>query len=95
MPSKILGMMASAKPSIVTGHEESEVKHNFEISNGGFYFYDENKLNQIMTKINYLIDSPKDSVEIGENARKFIIEKFSMEKILNIFEKEILKTYFN
>ncbi len=90
MPSKILGMMASAKPSIVTGHEDSEVKHNFEISNGGFYFYDENKLNQIMTKINYLIDSPKDSVEIGENARKFIIEKFSMEKILSIFENENL-----
>ncbi len=90
MPSKILGMMASAKPSIVTGHEESEVKQNFEISNGGFYFYDENKLNQIMTKINHLIESPKDSVEIGNNARKFIIEKFSMEKILNNFENENL-----
>lgn len=88
MPSKILGMMASAKPSIVTGYEESEVKHNFEISNGGFYYYENNKLNQIMTKINHLIESPKDSVEIGENARKFIIEKFSMEKILNNFENE-------
>jgi colanic acid biosynthesis glycosyl transferase WcaI len=88
MPSKILGMMASAKPSIVTGHEESEVKYNFEISNGGFYFYDENKLNQIMTKINHLIELPKDSGEIGNNARKFIIEKFSMEKILNNFENE-------
>lgn len=86
MPSKILGMMASAKPSIVTGHEESEVKHNFEISNGGYYFYDENKLNQIMAKISYLIEKPKDSSEIGENARKFIIEKFSMEKILRTFE---------
>jgi colanic acid biosynthesis glycosyl transferase WcaI len=88
MPSKILGMMASAKPSIVTGHEESEVKHNFEISKGGFYFYDENKLNQIMTKINHLIESPKDSSEIGNNSRKFIIEKFSMEEILNNFESE-------
>lgn len=88
MPSKILGMMASAKPSIVTGHEESEVKHNFEISKGGFYFYNENKLNQIMTKIHHLIESPKDSDEIGNNARKFIVEKFSMEKILNNFESE-------
>ena len=89
MPSKILGMMASAKPSIVTGHEESEVKHNFEISNGGFYFYDENKLNQIMTKINHLIESPKDSGDIGNNARKFIIEKFSSEKILSTFTDNI------
>lgn len=88
MPSKILGMMASAKPSIVTGYKESEVKQNFEISNGGFYFHSDNKLNQVMTKINHLIDSPKDSVEIGENARKFIIEKFSMEKVLNNFENE-------
>jgi colanic acid biosynthesis glycosyl transferase WcaI len=86
MPSKILGMMASAKPSIVTGHEESEVKHNFEISNGGFYFYDENKLEQITEKVNYLIESPIDSVEIGENARKFIIDRFSIEKTLRNFE---------
>lgn len=89
MPSKILGMMASAKPSIVTGHEESEVKHNFEISNGGFYFYSDNKLNQIMTKINHLIESPKDSGDIGNNARKFIIEKFSSEKILSSFMEKL------
>jgi colanic acid biosynthesis glycosyl transferase WcaI len=81
--------MASAKPSIVTGHEESEVKHNFEISNGGFYYYDNNKLNQIITKINHLIESPKDSLEIGVNAREFIIEEFSMEKILSIFANKI------
>ena len=89
MPSKILGMMASAKPSIVTGHEESEVKHNFEISNGGFYFYNDNKLQQIMKKINHLIESPKNSVEIGNNARKFIIEKFSSDKILSTFKEKL------
>ncbi|WP_396141526.1 WcaI family glycosyltransferase [Flavobacterium sp.] len=90
MPSKILGMMASAKPSIVTGHEESEVKHNFEISKGGFYFCGENKLNQIITKINYLIESEKDVEEIGKNARKFVVEKFSMDYVLNKFEKHLL-----
>jgi len=91
MPSKILGMMASAIPSIVTGHEESEVKHNFEISNGGFYYYSDDKLNQIITKINHLIESPQESKEIGKNARKFIIEKFSMEKILSDFETTVKK----
>ena len=89
MPSKILGMMASAKPSIVTGHEESEVKQNFEISNGGFYYYSNNKLNEILSKINHLKEYPQDSKEIGENARKFIIEKFSMEGILYNFKKEL------
>lgn len=87
MPSKILGMMASAKPSIVTGHEESEVKHNFEVSNGGFYYYEENKLDEILKQIKYLIESPQDSIEIGNNARKFIIEKFSMNSILNNYEQ--------
>jgi colanic acid biosynthesis glycosyl transferase WcaI len=90
MPSKILGMMASGKPSFVTGHEESEVKYNFEISNGGFYFYSENKLSQIIKKIDYLIESPEKSIEIGNNARKFIIDKFSMETILTNFENENL-----
>lgn len=89
MPSKILGMMASAKPSIVTGHQESEIKHNFEISNGGFYFYKENKLIQIIKKIHHLIEDSKVHNEIGDNARKFIIEKFSMEKILSNFEENI------
>lgn len=91
MPSKILGMMASAKPSIVTGHEESEVKYNFEISNGGFYYYEENKLEKIIEKIKNLIELPQESKETGENAREFIIEKFSMEKILSIFKGNIKK----
>jgi colanic acid biosynthesis glycosyl transferase WcaI len=91
MPSKILGMMASEKPSIVTGHEDSEVRTNFEISNGGFYFYENNSLELIMDKINCLIASSDLSREVGKNARKFVIEKFSMEKILNAFEDENLK----
>ncbi|HIB36727.1 WcaI family glycosyltransferase, partial [Mesonia sp.] len=37
MPSKILGMMASAKPSIVTGHKDSEVHKVLRDSNGGVY----------------------------------------------------------
>jgi len=37
-----------------------------------------------------LIELPINSDEIGNNARKFIIEKFSMEKILNNFENENL-----
>lgn len=90
MPSKILGMMASAKPSIVTGHEESEVKHNFEISNGGFYFFSNNKLDEILAKINHLMEYPQEAKEIGENARNFIIEKFSIEKVLIKFVDVLL-----
>ena len=38
MPSKILAMMASGKPSLVIGNERSEVKQIFEKSNGGLFF---------------------------------------------------------
>jgi hypothetical protein len=34
------------------------------------------------------MELPIDSVKIGNNARKFIIEKFSMKKILNNFKSE-------
>lgn len=34
----ILGMMASAKPSIVTGNKMSVVAKGFDDSIGGFYF---------------------------------------------------------
>jgi colanic acid biosynthesis glycosyl transferase WcaI len=91
MPSKILGMMASSIPSIVTGYKESEVKNNFEESKGGFYFYEENSLEQIMEKIQELINNPSLYKETGKNARKFVIEKFYKENILTNFEKELAK----
>ena len=43
-----------------------------------------------MTKINHLIKSTQEYKDVGNNARKFIIDKFSMEKILNNFENENL-----
>jgi colanic acid biosynthesis glycosyl transferase WcaI len=92
MPSKILGMMASAKPSIVTGHENSEVKYNFEISDGGFYFYDVNKMEQIIETVKKLIENPFQSENMGINSRKFVIDKYSMEKVLGQFQKDIEKS---
>lgn len=89
MPSKILGMMASAKPSIVTGFQYSEVKSNFEIADGGFYFYEDNRLELIMDKISILISNPLLSKQLGENARNYIIEKFSKEKILTTFKGKL------
>lgn len=91
MPSKILGMMASSIPSIVTGHEDSEVKNNFAQSKGGFYFYDDDALNQILKTIKELIDNPLLSEITGKNAREFVIEKFSKDKILTNFENEVCK----
>jgi colanic acid biosynthesis glycosyl transferase WcaI len=89
MPSKILGMMASAKPSIVTGNEYSEVKYNLEISEGGFYFYQDKKLHEIMRVLKNLMENPEQSEIIGSKARKFVIEKYSIESVLSQFQEDI------
>lgn len=89
MPSKILGMMASAKPSIVTGNEHSEVRHNLEISEGGFYFYQDKKLQEIMGVVKRLIKNPEESKTIGDNARKFVVQKYSIESVLSQFQTDI------
>jgi colanic acid biosynthesis glycosyl transferase WcaI len=88
MPSKILGMMASAKPSIVTGHEDSEIKVNFTNSGGGCYF-DENNLDTIKNNILYLKNQTDISQIMGNKARDFVIEHFSHENVLSQFQTEL------
>lgn len=90
MPSKILGMMASEIISIVTGHENSEVKHNFKISKGGYYYYQEDKLEKIFLKIKKLIELKGSVSDVGKNARLFVIENFSKNKVLFEYEKKLL-----
>lgn len=89
MPSKILGMMASSKPSLVTGHDNSEVQKVFEISNGGYYFSGKEKLSNCIQIINELSSDKEKGNKMGKNARNFIVESFSKEKVLKNFEKEI------
>ncbi len=38
MPSKVLGMMASAKPSIIIGHKDSEINSTFKTTDAGSFF---------------------------------------------------------
>lgn len=85
MPSKLLGMMASAKPSLITGSSFSEVKTLLEQSSGGFYVF-EDKITQCMTIIQQLMDQTEQSKIIGLNARHFVTEKFSSQNVLTHFE---------
>lgn len=88
MPSKILGMMASGKPSVVTGNAASEVAVNFSKSDGGAYFSDgkpETVLQQLLTwKNNRAL-----AKTTGENARRFILSEFSDDAILTRFGQKI------
>jgi colanic acid biosynthesis glycosyl transferase WcaI len=81
MPSKILAMMASQKPSIITGNLQSEVATMINKSKGGFYFKS-NDLDGVIASINNLCQHQKETKKMGINARKFVTEKFSSQKIL-------------
>lgn len=90
MPSKILGMMASTKPSIVTGNLKSEVATVFEDSKGGFYF-DSKSIEDIINKIILLKENKKMCLELGQNANAYVEEKYSKDKVLNNFISQLKK----
>lgn len=81
MPSKILAMMASGKPSLVIGNERSEVKQIFEKSNGGLFFkvYSE----ELITELGKLTQNTSKSKKMGENAREYVISNFIKDEILD------------
>jgi len=90
MPSKILAMMASEKPSLITGSFKSEVAKVLNESNGGKFF----ETNNTQDVLQYVYELKSDKTLInkyGMNARKYIVEEFSKDKILNQFLKTFKK----
>ncbi|WMI68924.1 WcaI family glycosyltransferase [Mangrovimonas sp. YM274] len=88
MPSKILGMMASEKPSIVTGNMASEVAKVFKDSEGGFYFSG-NSVNEIIDQIKILKEDKVLCSNLGMGAKKYVLEKYSKNKVLDMFIKKL------
>lgn len=88
MPSKLLGMMASEKPSIVTGNINSEVSTVLKNSNGGFYF-DSNNTKLIVDKILQLKSNKVEARLIGKKARKYVVEKYSKKRVLSLFIEKL------
>jgi colanic acid biosynthesis glycosyl transferase WcaI len=88
MPSKLLGMMASAVPSVVTGNVESEVAKVFEKSNGGCFF-DSEAFEDVVNSIRSLAEDDTKAKEMGDNARKYIVDEFASTKVLYAFEKKV------
>lgn len=87
MPSKVLGMMASAKPSIIIGNEKSEVKSIFEVSGAGLYFSEYSFV--IVEGLENLTTDKRKSQLQGEKARSYVIEHFSKDKILSNMLKQL------
>ena len=88
MPSKLLGMMASAKPSLVTGNQKSEVARILKESQGG-KFFSNNDIKSIINFIEKLLKNNMIAKNYGENARQYIIKHFSKEKVLRNLKNKI------
>lgn len=90
MPSKILGMMSSARPSIITGDQSSEVAKHIRLSQDwGFYSNEETE--KIFEDILKLRESREFQESVGKKARSYMVENFSKDKILNSFLDKIYK----
>jgi len=72
----------------MAGNKASEVAQVINDSKGGFYFDNQDK-DLIINQIKDLIKNKEKAVETGKNARKYIVEHFSSDKILADFEKQI------
>jgi len=90
MPSKLLGMMASAKPSLVTGNVESEVAKVFDKSKGG-YFFDSIAFGDVVEAIHSMIYDKIASEKMGSGARAYIIQHFSATEVLKSFAHQVEK----
>lgn len=88
MPSKILAMMASSKPSIITGNRSSEVASIINQSEGGFYFSDGSAI-AVYERLLELKKHPDVCEQTGIRARKYVLESFSENLILESFSEKI------
>ncbi|ESU24173.1 hypothetical protein FEDK69T_06100 [Flavobacterium enshiense DK69] len=88
MPSKLLGMMASARPSLITGNQNSEVAAILKKSDGGMFFYN-NDAEFIYNQLITLKNNSDLATKTGINARNFVLETFSENTILTKITSEI------
>ena len=84
MPSKILAMMASKRPSLITGSLKSEVAKVIIESKGG-KFFETNTTKDVLNYVYELKSNKKLINNYGENSRSYIVDKFSKNQILNQF----------
>lgn len=94
MPSKILAMMSSAKPSLITGNIQSEVSSIIKESKSGMYF-DSQDCKPLIDFVFELKSEKNLQKQYGESARSYVIENYSKSKILEQFKIESFKLIDN
>ena len=88
MPSKILSMMASEVPCLITGNVNSEVAKMIKSKKSGYFYKTKEELS-VINKIEDLLFQRKTIKNVGVNARNYVIDSFSKENILKLFEKKL------
>lgn len=88
MPSKLLGMLGSSKPCIITGNSNSEVARTFRENTIGFFF-DNDDTKNILTAIEKIKNNNSFANGLGVKASQYVKEKFLEEKILHAFENKL------
>ena len=97
VPSKLLGIMASGKPAIVSVPESSDAKKIIENCDCGIWVEAENA-EKLAESILDLKKSPEYRKKLGRNGRNYVMKHFDRriqtQRILNIF-KRLLKEVQN
>lgn len=88
MPSKLIGMFASSKPSLVSGNINSELGRIFQQADIGF-FIETHKSDDLMAAILECAHNQDKATQIGQRARDYILNNFSREKILQNFKAQL------
>jgi colanic acid biosynthesis glycosyl transferase WcaI len=87
MPSKVLGMMASSRPSLIIGNDNSEIKTIFDFCCPGIFFncYSD----QVIIELGKLVENPIKMIEMGRSANDYVVTNFSKSKVLSRFLHKI------
>jgi len=88
MPSKLLGMMASEKPSLVLGNSESEVKQVMELANAGCYLTTPDVEMAVNQLEEWRLNKDK-ALIIGKDARTYVTQNFARKPILDNWVKKL------
>ena len=87
MPSKVLGMMASAKPSIIIGHKDSEINSTFKSTDAGLFFDHYSK--EVISQLDQLSSKSTRMKDMGANSRAYVVSNFSRQMILSRMLKKV------
>ena len=88
LPSKLLNIMASARPVIATAEADSELGRAIDNANCGLLVEPENA-DELAKAVIYLKDHPEEADAFGTNGRNYMLKHFAKKQILDGFVQKI------